>query len=166
MERMKYLVIDRTMTMPIRLVVESGGNAFGNTQLLSDADVPAYAKWLGLVGGRELLDAFEVKLINDGMLRVWPVDSEGDPLHDECDATEIRHYDDGSRIAWEPKWRCDTCCGEGHFNLHGEPVEEEDLCPHCDGLGQITGPEFETDMDGGPLTPNVRIEPPRSGRLE
>ena len=147
---MKYLVIDRTMVNPILLVVEDG-RRFGNTQLLDDRDVPAYAKWLGTVGGRELLDAFEVALINDGMLRVWPVDADGDPLHDECDAVEIRHYDDGSRIVWEAKLRCDTCCGEGHFNLLGEPVEEDDLCPHCDGNGYVTGPEFETDMDGAPV---------------
>lgn len=156
MEPTKYLVIDRTMTMPIRGVVEAGGKACGTLQMLHDLEVPAYAKWLGLFGGRELLDAFEVALINCGMLRVWPVDDEDEPLHDECDAVEIRHYDDGSRIVWEAKLRCDDCCGQGHHNLHGEPVEEDDLCLSCDGNGWKTGPEFETDMDGGPLTPNVR----------
>lgn len=150
MEPMKYLVIDRTMSMPIRLVVESGGQAFGNTQMLDDLEVPAYAKWLGLVGGRDLLDAFEVQLINDGMLRVWPVDADGEPLHDECDAVEIVHYDDGSRIVWQPKVRCETCCGAGHYRLDCEPVEEEDLCLHCDGNGWTWGREFETDMDGMP----------------
>lgn len=152
---MKYLVIDRTKTQPIQLVVESGGLAFGNTQLLDDAEVSAYAKWLGLVGGRELLDAFEVQLINDGVLRVWPVDEDGEPLHDECDAVAIVHYDDGSRIVWEPKIKCDTCCGAGHYNLHGEPVEEEDLCLFCDGRGWNTGPEFETDMQGTALLHNA-----------
>lgn len=72
MEPTKYLVIDCTMSQPILGVVR-GGNEFGNTQLLADSEVPAYAKWLGCVGGRELLDAFEVKLINDGMLWVWPI---------------------------------------------------------------------------------------------
>ena len=152
---MKYLVIDRTATMPIRLVVESGGAAFGSTQLLDDHEVPAYAKWLGTVGGRELLDAFEVMLINDGMLRVWPVDADGEPLHDECDAVEIRHYDDGARIVWEAKLQCQWCCGNGHHNLYGEPVEEEDLCMACGGDGYTTGAEFETNMDGEPLTPNA-----------
>lgn len=153
---LKYLVIDRTMTQPIRGVVADKGRHVGNTQMLDwGAELHDYAKWVGLYGGKQLLDQFEVQLINDGMLYVWPVDADGEPLHDECDALEIRHYDDGPRILWEPRLRCETCCGAGHFNLHGEPVEEEDLCPDCDGTGEKTGPEFETDMDGGPLPPNV-----------
>jgi hypothetical protein len=139
------------MSQPIRLVVERGGKSAGTTRLLDDREVPAYAKWLGLVGGRELLDAFEVKLINDGMLRLWPVDAEGEPLHGECEALEIRRYDDGPRIVWEAKIQCDICCGQGHHNLHGEPVEEDDLCITCDGSGYTTGPEFETDINGEPL---------------
>lgn len=146
---MKYLVIDRTKVMPICMVAEDG-KRFGTTQILDDAEVPAYAKWLGLIGGRELLDAFEVKLINDGMLRVWPIDEDGEPLHDECEAVEIRHYDDGSRIAWEPKVRCETCCGAGHYRLDGGLVDEEDVCVLCDGNGFVWGCEFETDMDGNP----------------
>ena len=148
----RFLVIDRTKTFPIQGVVERGGQHVGNTQLLDDREVPEIARWLGVYGGRDLLDAFEVQLINDGMLRVWPVDAEGVPLHDECDALEIVHYDTGSRIVWEPKVRCETCCGQGHFNLHGEPVEEEDLCPLCDGNGHVMGHEFETDMDGNPVS--------------
>ena len=152
---MKYLVIDRTKVQPIQLVVETGGIHVGNTQMLDYSEVRDYAKWLGVVGGRELLDAFEVMLINDGMLLVWPVDADGEPLHDECDAVEIRYYDTGSRIVWEAKIRCDMCCGQGHHNLHGEPVEEEDLCLSCGGDGYTIGPDFETGMDGEPLTPNA-----------
>lgn len=148
---MKYLVIDRTKTQPIRLVVETGGKHFGNTQMLDDGEVKEYAKWLGVYGGRDLLDAFEVALINDGMLYVWPVDNDGEPLHDECEAQEIIHYDDGSRIVWQPKLRCETCCGAGHYRLDDEPVDEEDLCVHCDGNGWTWGGEFETDMQGNPL---------------
>ena len=151
---MKYLVIDNTMTMPILGVVDKCGNHVGNTQMLHDNEVKDYARWLGLYGGRSLLDAFEVQLINDGMLYVWPVDADGDPLHDECDAVEIRHYDDGARIVWEAKLKCEWCCGNGHHNLHGEPVEEEDLCMACGGDGFNTGPEFETDMDGHGLPAN------------
>lgn len=151
-----YLIIDRTKTMPILGVVEAGGQHVGTTRMLHDREVADYARWLGVYGGRELLDAFEVQLINDGMLRVWPVDANGEPLHDECDAIEIVHYDDGSRIVWEPKVKCDTCCGNGHSNLHGEPVDDEDLCPHCDGHGWVTGAEFETDMNGNPLAELAR----------
>lgn len=161
MEPMKYLVIDRTMTMPFRGVVEAGGKAAGTLQFLHDLEVPAYAKWLGLVGGRDLLDAFEVALINCGMLRVWPVDEDGEPLHDECDAVEIRRYDDGPRLVWEAKLKCEWCCGNGHHNLHGEPVEEDDLCLSCDGVGYTTSAEFETDMDGNGLPANVAIKPRR-----
>ena len=53
------------------------------------------------------------------------------------------------RSVWEAKLMCEWCCGEGHHNLHGEPVEEEDLCLACDGNGYTTGAEFETYMDGG-----------------
>ena len=150
---MKYLIIDCTMEMPIRGVFAARGRHVGTTQMLDWHEVPQYARWLGLNGGRKLLDAFEVQLINDGALPVWPVDVDGEPLHDECDAVEVRHYDDGSRIAWTPKLRCETCCGQGHFVMDGRPVEEEDICPFCDGNGWIWGNEFETDMDGGALTP-------------
>lgn len=151
---MKYLVIDRTLTKPIRGVVADCGRHVGTTQMLDlGAELRDYAKWVGVYGGKELLDQFEVKLINDGMLMVWPVDADGEPLHDECDAVEIRHYDDGSRIVWEAKIECEVCCGQGHHNLHGEPVEEDDLCLSCDGDGFTIGEEFETGMDGEPLTP-------------
>lgn len=158
---MKYLVIDRTKTYPFQGVVEDGGRHVGTTRMLEWGDeLRAYAKWVGVYGGKELLDQFEVQLINDGMLFVWPVDAEGEPLHDECDALEIRHYADGSRILWAPKLRCETCLGEGHFAQPGQPVEEEDLCLDCDGNGWKMGPEFETDMDGRPLTPNAGDKPP------
>lgn len=149
---MKYLVIDRTMAQPFRGVVESGGKSCGTTQMLEwGAELREYAKWIGLNGGRALLDQFEVQLINDGMLPVWPVDDEGEPLHDECDAVEIIHYDEGARIVWQPKVRCDTCFGQGHHNLNGEPMDEDDLCLDCDGNGWTWGIEFETDMQGNPL---------------
>ena len=152
---MKYLVIDNTKSLPIRGVIESGGSHVGNTQMLGHEELKDYSKWLGLYGGRSLVDAFEVSLINDGMLLIWPVDEAGDALHDECDALEIRHYDTGARLVWEVKIRCNLCCGQGHFNLYGQAVEEEDLCPSCDGNGHNIGPEFETDIDGNLLTPNV-----------
>ncbi len=156
---MKYLVIDRTMVQPIRLVVEDG-RTFGNTQLLDWQEVPQYARWLGLVGGRELLDAFEVKLINEGMIWVWPVDADGEPLHDECNCEEIRRYDDGPRLVWTPKLRCETCFGQGHYVMDGRPVEEEDICLDCAGNGWTWGSEFETDMHGEPLPANALGMPP------
>ena len=154
---MKYLVIDNTKSLPIRGVIESGGSHVGNTQMLGHEELKDYSKWLGIYGGRSLVDAFEVSLINDGMLLVWPVDEAGDALHDECDALEIRHYDTGARLVWEAKIKCNLCCGQGHFNLYGQAVEEEDLCPSCDGNGHNIGPEFETDIDGNLLTPNVKV---------
>jgi hypothetical protein len=155
---LKYLTIDRTMSEPIRMVVDNDTGMKGNTQMLEWQELKDYARWLGVAGGRELLDAFEVKLINDGMLWYWPVDADGEPLHDDCDALEIRHYDEGSRIAWQPKLKCNTCCGNGHFNLHGEPVGEDDLCLDCDGIGWRWGEEFETDMQGNCCLPNVGAE--------
>lgn len=145
-----YLMIDLTMEQPIRGVGDASRR--GNTQLLTMAEVPDYAKWLGLVGGKALLDAFEVQLINDGLLWIWPVDDEGEPLHDECDCLEMRRYDDGARLVWQPKVRCETCFGQGHFVMDGSPVEDEDFCPCCDGNGWVWGREFETDMDGSPIS--------------
>jgi hypothetical protein len=132
---MKYLVIDRTMMQPIRGVFDPDGQRVGTTRMLDQPEVKDYARWLGQVGGLDMLDAFEVQLINDGMLDVFPVDADGDPLHDECDAIEIVHYEGGSRIVWEPKLKCETCCGAGNFALDGQPVDEEDLCLECDGNG-------------------------------
>ncbi len=143
-----YLVIDRTKVNPFQGVVDPAGKCVGTMRMLDWRDLKDYAKWVGVNGGKDLLDKSEVQLINDGMLYVWPIDEDGEPLHDECEAVEIIHYDQGSRIVWTPKLRCETCCGEGHFNLYGEPVEEEDLCPHCDGDGYVWGAEFETDMNG------------------
>jgi hypothetical protein len=150
---MKYLVIDCTLTQPIRGVVDDCGRHVGTTQLLDWGDeLRDYAKWVGLHGG---------------MLMVWPVDAEGEPLHDECEAVEIRHHDDRSHLVWEAKLNCDLCCGHRHHNLHGEPVQEEDLCLSCDGNGFTIGAEFETDMDGGPLTPTFELSRPAvRARLE
>lgn len=147
---MKYLVIDNTKVNPIQLVVEDG-KRFGNTQLLDWREISEYAKWIGIYGGLRLLDYFEVQLINDGMIYVWPVDEEGEPLHDECECLEINHYDDGSHLVWIPKCRCETCLGQGHFVMDGSEVEEDDICPDCDGDGFTWGDEFETDMQGNPL---------------
>jgi hypothetical protein len=146
----KYLVIDSTKQNPFGMVVEDGYR-FGTTQLLDWRELADYALWVGINGGRQMLDQFEVQLINDGMLYVWPVDEAGDPLHDECECQEVRHYSDGSRLAWIPKCRCETCFGQGHFVMDGREVEEEDLCPDCDGQGWYWGNEFETDMQGNPL---------------
>ncbi len=151
---MKYLVIDTTKENPICGVTKYDpefGLQFGNTRLLEWNELADYALWVGINGGRHMLDQFEVQLINDGMLLVWPVDEHGEPLHDECECQEVRHYDDGSRLAWIPKCRCETCLGQGHFVMDGSEVEEEDLCPHCDGQGWVWGDEFETDMQGTPL---------------
>lgn len=147
---MKYLLIDNTKHQPIRGVSQDG-KAFGSTQLLNWNELGDYAKWIGLYGGRALLDKFEVQLIRDGMLWIWPVGDDGDPLHDECECQEIRRQHDEPRLAWIPKIKCETCLGRGHFVVDGREVEEDDLCTDCDGHGWIWGSEFETDMQGNPL---------------
>ena len=151
---MKYLTIDCTKYVPSFGVVEDG-RVFGTLQMLEWHELKDYAKWLGMAGGRSMLDGFEVALMNCGMLWVHPVDTDGEPLHDKCAALEIRHYDTGSRIAWQAQIQCDLCCGQGQDNLHGELVEEADPCLTCDGDGYRIGEEFETDMDGRPLPSNV-----------
>lgn len=157
-----YLVIDRTMVNPFRGVVEEGGKNFGTTQMLDWRELADYAKWVGMNGGKELLDQFEVQLINDGMIWIWPVDDDGEPLHDECECLEIRRYDDGPRLVWQPKVRCETCFGQGHYVMDGSPVEEEDLCLECDSNGWNWGAEFETDMQGNPLH-NAELSRARDG---
>lgn len=145
----KLLCIDDTKARPSFLVcLPYRGGGIGTVRTLEQHEVPGMARWLGLNGGRRLLDAFEVELINEGVINLFPVDDDGAPLHDECEALEIVRHDDGPRIWWVPRIKCDICCGEGHHNLHGEPVEEDDLCLNCCGNGYIDGHEFETDMDG------------------
>jgi hypothetical protein len=143
----KLLVVNCTKLYPSFIVAEDG-RRFGNTQMLDHREVKDYAKWLGVVAGRSMLDAFEVALINDGMLMVWPVNEFGEPHPGECDALRIEHYDDGSRIVWEAKVECPHCDGDGHYGLRGEPVDEDDICLNCDGNGYTYGDEFQTDMDG------------------
>lgn len=153
---MKYLVIDTSKELPIQMVVEDG-RRFGTTQLLDWRELADYALWVGINGGRRMLDQFEVQLINDGMLYVCPVDEDGEPLHDECECQEVMHYDEGSRLAWIPKCECEACLGRGHFVFDGSEVEEEDLCAYCDGEGWKWGAEFETDMQGNPLQPPRQV---------
>ena len=147
---MKYLVIDTTKQNPFSMVVEDGCK-FGTTQLLDWSDLADYALWVGINGGRQMLDQFEVKLINDGVLHIWPVDELGEPLHDECECQEFRRYDDETRIAWLPKCRCERCFGYGSLAPESYELDPEDLCISCDGRGWDWGDEFETDMQGNPL---------------
>lgn len=147
---MKWLTVDCTKALPSFGVVEDG-RRFGTLQLIDWRELPSFSKWVGVAGGRDLLDAFEVALINDGVLWVWPVDEDGDPLHDECDCVGLEHHAEGIRLFWQPKVPCEWCSGEGHFAALGDPVEEEDLCIKCDSNGWNWGREFATDMDGNPL---------------
>lgn len=151
---MKWLTIDCTKPLPAFGAVEDG-KRFGTLRLLDWRELPEFAKWVGVAGGRDLLDAFEVALINDGMLWIWPIDADGEPLHDECECVGLEHHDNGIRLIWEPKIPCEACGGEGHFAAIGDEVCEEDLCAKCDSDGWNWGREIVTDMDGLALPDRV-----------
>lgn len=144
---MKYLVVDCTKTFPIRGVGDAG-MGMGSTKALTRDELPKYAVWLGQVGDKRLLDAFELQCINDGTVDVFPVDGDGLAVFDESTAVEIKYCADGLHIVWQSRVQCDACHGFGHYNMYGAPVEEGDLCMDCDGVGYCDGPECETDMDG------------------
>ncbi len=150
---MKWLSIDSTKRQPAFLVAEDipgaeGGKRLGGLQLLSDRDVPEIARWLGLAGGRPLLDAFEVSLINAGMLKVSPVDVSSAPM-EGCECLDLEHHDAGIRLFWRRRVRCQSCDGQGHLGASSTAhPDEADTCLNCDGDGRVWGDEFMTDMDG------------------
>lgn len=149
---MKWLTINCTKQPASFLVVEDAGQRVGNLQLLDWQDLPAIARWLGIVGGRDLLDSFEIALINDGLLRVWPVNDEGEPHPEDCTCIALEHHDDGIRLFWNHKVPCPQCAGRGHHAPVGQAVEEEDSCTYCDGDGRVWGHEVMTDQDGNVVT--------------
>lgn len=144
---MNYLVIDNTMTRPIRGVYCPDIRAVQSTRALPGQEIKAYAQWIGLNGGRALLDAFELQLINDGVLHIAPHDEDGFAHPGLCEAIETFRTDEGLRIIWQVKTRCRACRGKGHFRTDGGLVEDEDLCLNCEE-GFVYEPEVVTDMDG------------------
>lgn len=108
---MNYLVIDNTMTRPIRGVYCPDIRAVQSTRALPGQEIKAYAQWIGLNGGRALLDAFELQLINDGVLHIAPHDEDGFAHPGLCEAIETFRTDEGLRIIWQVKTRCRACRG-------------------------------------------------------
>lgn len=147
----KYLVIDTTKVDPIQCVVEAGGERVGTCGMLSWEEAQACARWLGLHGGRKLLDAFELALINARVLPLQPHDEHGQQHPCSCEAVEFIYTDTGMRIEWQPQEPCQNCGGEGHHAAPGAEVAEEDLCFWCCGQGWFYGSPILTDMDGNVL---------------
>ena len=101
--RSPWLMIDRTRVMPIVGVYVSEGVCFlkGSTQLLESHEITSIALWLARLGDRALLDAFEIALINDGQIFLWPVDEHGDALSEPpepYEAVKFIHGDIASPI--------------------------------------------------------------------
>lgn len=144
----KYLVIDTTKVNPIQGVVEAGGKRVGTCSMLSWQEAQAYARWLGQHGGRKLLDAFELALINARVLPLQPHNEHGQQHPCRCEAVEFIHTDTGLRIEWQPEEPCHHCGGDGHYADPCDEVTEEDRCLWCDGQGWFYGAPILTDMDG------------------
>jgi hypothetical protein len=125
------------------------GTSLGSLQMLGDHEVKDYAKWCALAGSRDLLDAFELQLINSGMLRLWPDDEAPEATEvDEWEALEMVHADDGLRIVWEPRKDCPTCEGSGFIEDEDEADDPwGNECPNCCG-GKRSGALVITDADG------------------
>jgi hypothetical protein len=149
----KWLVIDNTKTHPIQGVVEAGGRRVGNTSILSWDEVTAAARWLGINAPRRLLDAFELKLIEDGVIRLRPVDEDGNVYPGRCEPIEMVRHNTGTRIVWQQYTECDTCDGKGHTAPPTQEATDEDECLWCSGTGWASCCELETDMEGVVIAP-------------
>lgn len=148
---MKWLSID-CMKEPVSFELAEGAGLKHSLQAIDWNEIPAYSIWLGRVGGRDLLDAFEVALINAGVLRVWPISDEGWPLTEDAQCVSMEHHDSGAWLWWEPRIKCTDCGGKGHFAMVGELVGEDDICLRCDGDGFTHGGWIKTDLDGLPVS--------------
>lgn len=135
-----------------------GGKGYhGTLRALDYDDVPALAKWCAEVGGRGLLDAFELHCINHRLLPLEPqLDGDAEKV-DDWRAEEFQHTPEGLRIVWTPLCTCPYCGGTGNAEDDPGPCDDDepDPCWACDAKGKLEGPELVTDADGVPIQPEL-----------
>lgn len=131
----------------------SDGVRTGTLRMLSADDIVACARWLASIGGRPLLDAFELRLLQQNCISgVQLQDEDGTPIEAEVEVVGIERYDSGLYLRWQSKFPCDTCKGLGW--LLDEDLErlkldvDEGRCGECGGEGHWYGSDLLTDYDG------------------
>lgn len=124
-------------------------HGFGTLRSLDARDLPAYARWCAEVGGRDLLDAFELAAINEHRLLEPNVDEGPEPVVIEWHADELLHGP--GRILWTPCVECTCCDGTGKSNEWDAEEECRADCDECDGTGYNAGAQIVTDYDGNPV---------------
>lgn len=145
---MKLLSIDCRKSPATFLVANEDRNGFGTLHVLTEDEIKACAIWLARVGGRGLLDDFEVSLINAGALRIWPHDADGHAHSSDWVCIDTERSDTGIRLIWERRVTCKSCDGDGHTAALGDEVTDDDVCAYCDGDGSVYDDWTVTDMDG------------------
>ena len=151
---MKWLSIDCTKAPAVFMLAHEGGKGFGTLRNMPDADMRACAVWLARVGGRELLDSFELALIQDGVIRINVHDAEGYYYRGHWECQDVKRLDHGMLLFWERKCACESCNGVGNFTSPGDLVDLDDICTDCGGTGLRFDTSAITDMDG------LLIDPP------
>ncbi len=134
----------------------SDGKRFGTLRMLSADDIVACARWLASIGGRPLLDAFELRLLQQNCIpSVQLQDEDGTSIKAEAEVVGIERYDTGLYLRWQSKFPCDTC--EGLGELDEEQIDrlkldaEAGRCHECGGEGHWYGSDLLTDYDGRAL---------------
>lgn len=113
-----------------------------------DADeLPRLSRWVADHGGRDLLDVWELLVLNSTHSTLAPVVDDDHPA-DTWHADQIYHVPGGVLIGWTPCMECSSCGGDGHFAPPGEEPKLDDECDDCDGTGSVYGAQVLTDIDG------------------
>jgi hypothetical protein len=149
-----FLIIDARRNPPH--FGASDGKRFGTLRMLGADDIAACALWLARTCGRAMLDAFELRLLQDGCIgSVQLQDEDGTQIQAEAEVVAIERDDEGLYLRWQSKFECSDCAGLGDLDeddidrlkLHGEPGP----CKACGGEGHYFGSELVTDYDGRAL---------------
>lgn len=149
-----WLSIDCTKSPATFLLWKDFGKGASTLAHLPEDETKACALWLGRVGGKRLLDAFELALIQAGRVRINVHDSDGNYYGGHWECQDVEPLDAGYLLFWERKCTCENCSGSGHHAQAGELVQEEHICTLCEGSGLRHDTNAITDMDG------LLIDPP------
>jgi hypothetical protein len=124
-------------------------HGFGTLKTLPEDEVSLYAEWCAIHGGRDLLDAFELAAINDGVVKLEPEIESLDGLEGDIEWTALEMTHGPDRIRWRPKVMCDECDGTGEPSAWQMLTDEDnDECEECCGDGYFYGGEVVTDYEG------------------
>lgn len=125
-----------------------GEGRFGTLDSLEPDERAVYARWCAQMGGKGLLDAFELGLMNcHRQPLVRPLGSW--PEVSEWSARRIVRDDAGGvYIRWSGTGACPRCEGTGDSDEDDEDDDGFAVCSNCDGSGEDETVTLWTDMDG------------------